>query len=109
MTPLRRNTTLPKLSALQSAASSFWQQLLVMLEQALLTDAGPDVLAFLQWYEQNGLEAMFTPVGQAEIVKVLAALQADAITAGSDVTKQIAGLLASWLQGYISAQTSGTH
>lgn len=93
-------------AAMKAAGLSFWQELLQILETALLTNAGPDVLAFLQWYETNGLNALFTPAGQAELMKVEAALLADAMNAGNDVTQQLASMLIAWLQGFIASNTS---
>lgn len=84
----------------------FWNDFLKLIETAALADVGPDVEAVLSQVNTDGLQALITPAGQAQVLKAVAAITADSMKAGNDITKLTAGVLLTYVQQWIAAQQS---
>jgi hypothetical protein len=85
-----------------SAAANFWNQFLDLVKTTVIKDAGPDLIKTAQIVQSEGLAGLMTPLGQAQVIQTLTALQADAMTAGNDLTKEIAGLVVAYIQAQLA-------
>ena len=75
------------------------QQIEALAQQDFVTDCLPDIEGVLQIVATSGIDGLLTVDGQAQFMKMLVSLEADAIKAGHDLSAQIAQLLLTYLQG----------
>lgn len=89
-----------------STAPDFWNTLLTDFLADVKQDMLPDAQAVLSIVEQGGYQALLLPTNFVTLQSFLIKMQADGLTTGNDLSKQVATLISQWLAAKFAAATS---